>query len=89
MTKIWKEKNYVAPGYNVISALLGGANSDEDSPNNNIPYADSESDHEIVDNVPDYEKNQIDKTNLKNRKISVGKYIIRIRKKWKYVGNIR
>lgn len=62
MTIIWKKIN-VALGQSINSALLESPDSDDSSPKNNISYVDSQSDNEIVDNVPDY--NKLNKTNLK------------------------
>lgn len=59
------------------------SDSDEDLSNNNIPYADSESENEIVDNVPNYKKP--DNTNLKIRSFLLVNVLSGSRKKTKYV----
>lgn len=78
-----RKKINVAPGQSVTSALLERPDSDEDSQNNIIPFVDTESENEIVDNVPDYEKP--DDTNLKIGSFLLVNVLSGSRKKTKYV----
>lgn len=78
-----RKKINVAPGQSVTSALLGRTDSDDDSPDDVIQYADSESENEIVDTVPEYEKPN--DTNLKIGSFLLVNILSGSRKKSKYV----
>lgn len=73
----------MAPGQSVTSALLARSDNEEDLPDIIIPYADSESENENVENVPDYEKP--DKSNLKIGSFLLVNILSGSRKKSKYV----
>jgi len=82
-TDKYVRRKKIAPGQSVTSALLGRPDSDGDSPDNVIQYANSEPENGIEDNVPKYEKPN--DTNLK-----IGSFLLvntssGTRKKSKYV----